>query len=91
MKCKNYYEYRYYDEPNEYVIKSYHSNDAEKMMRHVARDIAFSDCNDEEVTEICYKGELIEYCGWEPNNVMRFRSLETGNIVWQHEFPEWDH
>ena len=52
--------------------------------------IAFSDCTDIEVLEIVHEGKRYEYSGWEPGMVFTFCD-ESGEDVWQRDFPSWDH
>lgn len=63
---------------------------AEVMMRKVCQIIAFSDCTDERVTKIVYRGREIEYIGWQPG--MKYEFADSNGIIrYSASFPEWDH
>lgn len=56
----------------------------------LAHTLAFSDCSEEMVLFIMYKGKEIHYTGWKPGMLYEFADGK-GNIIWSHSFPEWDH
>lgn len=56
----------------------------------VAKFIAFSDCTDEHVEKIFFKGKEVVYAGWQPGMTFEFKDLD-GNTVWKESFPHWDH
>ena len=88
----NYFEYELledFGEPHKY-IRNYGVVGSEVMMRKVCQIIAFSDCTDERVTKIIYKGREIEYVGWQPGMKYEFAD-SNGVVVWSASFPEWDH
>ena len=93
MRARNYYVYRFEDEPEEFYVKSFHSSEIDKMMKKVSEFYAFSDCmdGDQTIDEICMNGRQVRYAGWEPDMVYTFIDVKTGEVVWQAAFPEWDH
>jgi hypothetical protein len=56
----------------------------------VAHRIAFSDCTDEHVEKIFFKGKEVVYAGWQRGMTFEFKDL-NGNTVWRESFPHWDH
>ena len=89
----NYYEYTIYDfdeEKDIVVHKVYTREESEKMMRNVSKTIAFSDCSDERVTKIVYRGRELTYAGWQPGMVYEFID-SNGVVMWSAAFPEYDH
>ena len=56
----------------------------------VAKRIAFSDCTDEQVEKIYFKGKEVVFVGWQPGMKFEFKDL-GGNTVWCESFPHWDH
>ena len=90
----NYYEYMVYDYvegSEEKVVRTFDYNGRNAMMNQVSKTICFSDCTDERITKIVYKGREVEYTGWEPGMVMNFKNKNTGEFVWGCCHPEWDH
>ena len=87
---KNYYDYEIPAEFGENEQRRRESNSPEGLMRTVSQVIAFSDCSDERVTKIVYKGVEVHYTGWQPDNIMEYADA-NGNIVWSGCFPEWNH
>ncbi|MBQ1313970.1 MAG: hypothetical protein IIY48_05360 [Clostridia bacterium] len=61
------------------------------LLHEAAKMYAFADCGGWEVVEIVIDGFRIEYSGWLPGMRFVFRCPETGNIVFDESFPEWDH
>ena len=58
--------------------------------RFAAKVIAFDDCSDERIDDICCGDKHYHYTGWQPGMVMEFAD-ENGDFVWGSSFPEWDH
>ena len=75
-------EYIYYEDTPE---------DADKLLRAASEMICFGDCSDEIVEAIVIQGWKVDYVGWQPNMLFEFRDQETGEIIWSHNFPNWDH
>lgn len=56
-----------------------------------AKAIAFSDCTDEEVMFICADGHELRFVGWQPDMLMEFKDVATGEIVWSNCCSDWEH
>lgn len=56
----------------------------------VAHRIAFSDCTEQHVEKIFFKGKEVVYAGWQRGMTFEFKDLD-GNTVWKESFPHWDH
>ena len=89
-KDTNYYDYEILAEFGENEQRRRESNSPDGLMRSVSQAIAFSDCSDERVTKIVYKGIEVHYTGWQPGNVMEYAD-DNDNIVWSGCFPQWNH
>lgn len=76
----------------EYTCHDYSAfyNDIDSMFTMISQIICFSDCTDEEVVEIMWKGVPVHYVGWRPDMYFRFED-KIGNLVWDGYFPRWDH
>jgi hypothetical protein len=61
-----------------------------KFFTEISNIIAFSDCTDYTVINICFEGKEIEYAGWQPNMRFEYKDLD-GNTVWVGVFEHWDH
>ena len=89
----NYYEYLVYDFDEEQEVrvhKTYSPDEADKMLKDVSKTICFSDCSDERVTKIIYRGKAVTYSGWQPGMVYEFVDGQ-GNVVYTAIHPEWEH
>lgn len=64
--------------------------DTDKFFCEISRRIAFSDCSNEEVINIVWRGKEVEYIGWLPNMEFAYKDHD-GNIVWRGQFENWDH
>lgn len=91
MRARNYYVYRWLDEPEEFYVKSFHSTEIDRLLHEAARMIVFSDTTYEEVDEICVNGRKLYYAGWRPDMEIIFKDCETNEIVFDEFFPEWEH
>lgn len=69
---------------------TYDKIDTDKFFCEISRRICFSDCSGEEVTEIYWKGQKVEYAGWQPHMYFKFKNL-GGKTVWVGRFEHWDH
>ena len=76
-----------YAETGDVSVKVFENKDA--AFRFAAKVIAFDDCTDERVDDICCGDKHYHYTGWQPGMVMEFAD-EDGNFVWGSCFPEWD-
>ena len=89
----NYFEYvlgEDWGEDSGPYTKKFTLENCEMMMYQVAKMICFSDCSDERVTKIVYRGREIEYSGWQPGMVMEFVD-SNGEVAWGGCFEQWDH
>ena len=76
---------------DEYYTHGFSSTiDINKFFWDVSYRISFSDCSDEEVTEIMWQGKKVKYAGWKPENLFVFKD-EEGNIVYEHYYPSFVH
>ena len=71
-------------------IISYEDISMDFFLIAVSKRIAFSDCSNEDILHIYFKGEEIEYAGWQPGMKFEYKDLD-GNTVWVGEFEYWDH
>ena len=83
----NYYEFSV---PNHLGIEQREHRDftydhADDMMRKVCQTICFSDCSEECVDKIVYRGKELEYVGWQPDMVF------TKEVAWEGCFSDWSH
>jgi hypothetical protein len=62
-----------------------------KILYEVAKFYAFDDCHNDRIDEIVISGRQVAYGGWMPDMRMQFYDVETGEIVYDRCFPEWDH
>lgn len=76
-------------EVNRYFVR--HFENANAMFHKAAYAIAFSDCSDEVVIQIVANGDECHYTGWQPGMRYTFVSNSTGEVLYDAEFPEWDH
>lgn len=66
--------------------------DSESELFHFASSLyAFDDLVPVEVHSIKSKGANCRYIGWQPGMVFTFVNTRTGKVVYEGEFPEWDH
>lgn len=64
----------------------------DKMYFDLAKYYAFSDFDQCERPVAAYdNGNAIQYCGWEPNMVIRFKKMFTDEIVYECQHMEWEH
>ncbi len=59
------------------------------FFRNVTKAIAYSDCTEEDITEIVFQDESFEYLGWQPGMVYQYNGCAGSS--WEGCFPEWDH
>ena len=92
---KNYFQYElgldWGEDAGEVITREFADDQGNEMMRKVSQIICFSDCSDERVTKIVYRGREVEYAGWKPGMVYEFYDVETGEIVWSCSFSYWNH
>lgn len=76
----------------EILIKAYDGSERDKMMVDISQHICFEDCDDTfAIVAIYYRGRQIEYTGWQPNMLLQYEYVETGDLAWEGSFPQWDH
>lgn len=67
-------------------------DNTDEMYYDLARHYAWRDCDDSvEVVAIVDHNELVQYCGWEPDMVFRFRSITSGKDTYECQHMEWEH
>ena len=76
-------------EGNTYV-KTYELVDMYKFFHDISNVIAFGDCTNYTITNICFDGKEIEYAGWQQGMRFEYKDLD-GNTVWVGVFEHWDH
>lgn len=70
----------------------YTARGTDKMYHELAKYYAFNDFDQCEVPFAAYdNGEAIEYCGWEPNMVIRFKKRFADDITYECQHMEWEH
>lgn len=52
---------------------------------------AFGDCYPISILEMDMDGRKVHYIGWEPDMEFIFKDNETGEVVYDGFFPEFDH
>lgn len=62
-----------------------------KILYEVAKFYAFDDCHNDRIDEIVISGRHVAYSGWMPDMRIQFYDVETGEVVYDRCFPEWDH
>ena len=78
-------------ETGEVVMKYFEKGDVGALCYKASQFYAWSDCDDTYyIDEIRCDGKEIVYTGWRPNMEFRFKD-ETGEVVYDAFFPEWDH
>lgn len=82
--------YLYRDHEGIVMSVFYPHIDTDKFFCEISKRIAFSDCSDEEILNIIWKGKEIEYAGWQPDMRFEYKDLD-GNTVWVGQFENWDH
>lgn len=79
-----------YEQDGEIITKDMDGCTLDQVLYLASNMYAFDDCTGIEVKEIVHEGKRYEYDGWEAGMVFSFRD-DTGEIVWQQDFPGWDH
>lgn len=51
----------------------------------------FGDCSNETIESVVIDGRECEYSGWMPDMYRTIMDKNTGEIVYENQFPEWDH
>ena len=75
-----------------YRWEDYTGRNTDKMYHELAKYYAFDDYDQCEVPFAIYdNGHPIEYCGWEPHMVIRFKDMFTDEDVYECQHMEWEH
>lgn len=85
--ASTYYEYEI--EGKKVVRKFLPTTKALAFFHEVSGRISMSDCSDENVTKIVYRGEDFQYMGWLPDEMFNFKGA-SGETKCFH-FPEFEH
>lgn len=56
---------------------------------HVSKAIAYSDCTDDDIIEIVFRGERFGYQSWQPR--MLFTYVGSNGNTWEGCYPWFDH
>ena len=72
------------------TIRFLKDTNIDKFFYAVSRVIAFQDCNDIVIYGILIDDKLIHYTGWQPDCVFTYAD-EDGNIVYENQYPQFDH
>lgn len=51
----------------------------------------FGDCSNEAIESVVLNGRECEYSGWMPDMYRSIADKKTGELVYENQFPEWDH
>lgn len=89
-KEKDMRSYIKYEQEGETFTKNMECCTLDQVLGTAASMYAWDDCTGIEVLEIVHEGKRYEYNGWEPGMTFTFCD-ETGDEVWSHSFPSWDH
>ena len=73
-----------------YTAKFSPSVNYDHFFTNVSRRLCFADCSGENVKKIIFHGKECFYRGWQPDMVYSFTD-NTGSVIWEGEFPEWEH
>lgn len=77
---------------NAYRWADYTERGTDKMYYELAKYYAFDDCDPCDIPFAVYdNGHPIQYCGWEPNMVIRFKDMFTDEDVYECQHMEWEH
>lgn len=71
-------------------VKTYKLVEMDKFFYDVSNVIAFGDCTNYTIANICFDGKEIEYVGWQQGMKFEYKDLD-GNTVWVGVFEHWDH
>lgn len=81
-----------YPEDGDVKTKYFEENDIGAVCLYAARLYCFDDIDTSyEIDEIVCGGRLLSYVGWQPGMLFEFKDVESGEIVYSAEFPNWEH
>ena len=79
-------------ETGEIEKRFFEAGDVGALCYKAAQFYAWRDCDGTyDLVEIMCGGRALEYVGWQPGMLFEFRDVETKEIVYSAEFPQWDH
>lgn len=62
------------------------------LFNDVSKFYAFDDLiDDTEILQISVNGRKCRYVGWQPDMLIQFKDIKTGQIVFSDQFPQYDH
>lgn len=63
-----------------------------RLFTRLAQIYAFNDCDDSwDIRRLELDGRSIHYDGWAPDMYFSFSYDDTGETVWEGQFPQWEH
>lgn len=72
--------------------KYFEANDIGAVCHYASQLYCFDDIDDTySITEIVCGGRRLEYVGWQPGMLFEFRYVDTKEIIYSAEFPNWEH
>ena len=80
------------NETGEVSRKYYDSGDVYGLCREAAKFYAFDDLDDTfSIEKLVLEGREIYYVGWQPGMRFTFKYRDSGEVVFDNEYPQWDH
>ena len=80
------------NETGEIDRKYYDSGDVYALCHEAAKFYAFDDLDDTfSIEKLVLEGREIYYVGWQPGMRFTFKYRDNGEVVFDNEYPQWDH
>jgi hypothetical protein len=80
------------NETGEFEYRYFEKGDVGALCYKASQFYAWSDCDDTySIVEIMCDGHELCYMGWRPCMQFKFKDMKTGKVVYDAEFPQWDH
>jgi hypothetical protein len=80
------------NETGEFEYRYFEKGDVGALCYKASQIYAWSDCDDTyRIEEIMCDGHELCYMGWRPCMEFKFKDMKTGKVVYDAEFPQWDH
>jgi hypothetical protein len=80
------------NETGEFEYRYFEKGDVGSVCYKASQFYAWSDCDDTySIVEIMRDGHELCYMGWRPCMQFKFKDMKTGKVVYDAEFPQWDH
>lgn len=80
------------NETGEADTRHFEKGDIHALCSLAAKIYAFDDIDETySIEHIVCDGRELRYVGWQPNMLFEFVDIETGEVVYSNEFPNWDH